>query len=57
VGAVQKEPVVASGHQIVIKQRMRATLSCDHRLIDGAVGAAFLRDLVDLFENPVLALL
>jgi len=57
VGAVQKEPVVGAGDQIVIKQRMRVTLSCDHRLIDGAVGAAFLRDLVELIENPVLALL
>jgi len=56
VGAIRKEPVVADGDAIVVRQRMRATLSCDHRVIDGAVGAAFLRELADMLENPVLAL-
>ncbi len=62
VGAVRKEPVVvndaksASGDAVVIRQRMRVTLSCDHRIIDGAAGAAFLRDLADMLENPLLAL-
>jgi pyruvate dehydrogenase E2 component (dihydrolipoamide acetyltransferase) len=55
VGAVRKEPVVESD-AVVIRQRMRVTLSCDHRVIDGAAGAAFLRDLADLLENPLLAL-
>ena len=41
---------------VVIRQRMRVTLSCDHRIIDGAVGAAFLRELADMLENPLLAL-
>ncbi|MGO9410255.1 MAG: dihydrolipoamide acetyltransferase family protein [Spirochaetia bacterium] len=56
VGAIRKEPVVGAGDKIEIRQRMRVTLSCDHRVIDGAVGAAFLRELADMFENPMLAL-
>ena len=41
---------------VAARQRMRITLSCDHRVIDGAVGAAFLRELADMLENPLLAL-
>jgi len=55
VGAVRKEPVVEND-AVVIRQRMRVTLSCDHRIVDGAVGAAFLRELADMLENPLLAL-
>ncbi|HET6450606.1 MAG TPA: 2-oxo acid dehydrogenase subunit E2, partial [Spirochaetia bacterium] len=55
VGAVRKEPVVEND-AVVIRQRMRITLSCDHRNIDGAMGAAFLRELGDMLENPLLAL-
>ncbi len=55
VGAVRKEPVVEND-AVVIRQRMRVTLSCDHRIIDGAAGAAFLRELADMLENPLLAL-
>jgi pyruvate dehydrogenase E2 component (dihydrolipoamide acetyltransferase) len=56
VGAIRKEPVISRDDTIEIRQRMRATLSCDHRVIDGAVGAAFLRELADMLENPMLAL-
>ena len=59
VGTARKEPVVqsgAGGDGIVVRQRMKMTLSCDHRVIDGAVGAAFLRDLADMLENPALGL-
>jgi pyruvate dehydrogenase E2 component (dihydrolipoamide acetyltransferase) len=56
VGAVRKEAVVLPDDTIVVRQRMRITLSCDHRVIDGAVGAAFLRELADMLENPLLAL-
>ncbi len=56
VGAIRKEPVVGKDDTITIRQRMRVTLSCDHRVIDGAVGAAFLRELADMLENPMLAL-
>jgi pyruvate dehydrogenase E2 component (dihydrolipoamide acetyltransferase) len=55
VGSVRKEPVVEND-AVVVRQRMRVTLSCDHRIIDGAVGAAFLRELADMLENPLLAL-
>jgi len=55
VGAVRKEPVVEND-TVVVRQRMRITLSCDHRIIDGAMGAAFLRELADMLENPLLAL-
>jgi pyruvate dehydrogenase E2 component (dihydrolipoamide acetyltransferase) len=56
VGAARREPVVEDGDAIVVRQRMRLTLSCDHRVVDGAVGAAFLRDLADMLEKPLLAL-
>lgn len=61
VGAVRKEPVVEESgpggeSRVVVRQRMRVTLSCDHRVIDGAAGASFLRDLADTLENPLLAL-
>jgi pyruvate dehydrogenase E2 component (dihydrolipoamide acetyltransferase) len=56
VGAIRKEAVVGKEDRIEIHQRMRVTLSCDHRVIDGAVGAAFLRELADMLENPMLAL-
>jgi pyruvate dehydrogenase E2 component (dihydrolipoamide acetyltransferase) len=56
VGAVRREAVVEETDAIVVRQRMRVTLSCDHRVIDGAVGAEFLRELADMLENPLLAL-
>ncbi len=43
--------------QIIIKQIMYMTLSCDHRVIDGAVGAAFLHDLQEIIEGPIKTLL
>jgi pyruvate dehydrogenase E2 component (dihydrolipoamide acetyltransferase) len=61
LGAISKEPVVREGKtgadEIVVRSMLRATLSCDHRTIDGAVGAAFLRDLKALYEEPARALL
>lgn len=52
VGAA-KETVVAEGGQMKIAQVMKVTLSCDHRVVDGALGSAFLQTLKDLLENPV----
>jgi pyruvate dehydrogenase E2 component (dihydrolipoamide acetyltransferase) len=49
--------VVTEEDEIQIQRIMRMTLSCDHRTIDGAVGAAFLRDLKALIEDPFRALL
>lgn len=56
LGAITPEPVAAADGTIAIRQRLRMTLSCDHRLIDGAVGAAFLQELRRLLEDPVTAL-
>ena len=60
LGAIAREPVVrkesGEGETIVVRSMLRATLSCDHRVIDGAVGAAFMRDLKALLEEPALAL-
>jgi pyruvate dehydrogenase E2 component (dihydrolipoamide acetyltransferase) len=56
VGAIVQKPVVVDG-QVVIRDRMRLTLSCDHRVVYGAEGAEFLRTLKRLLESPVLTLL
>jgi pyruvate dehydrogenase E2 component (dihydrolipoamide acetyltransferase) len=53
VGAVEEKPVVIDG-QIVVRPRMRVTMSCDHRVIDGATGALFLQTVRRLIENPLL---
>ena len=52
VGKVREEPAVVNG-QVVVRQKMRMTMSCDHRAIDGATGAAFLKTLKTLLENPL----
>jgi pyruvate dehydrogenase E2 component (dihydrolipoamide acetyltransferase) len=55
VGATETKPVWENG-QFVPRQRMRVTLSCDHRIIDGAVGAKFLQTLRQLLETPMMML-
>lgn len=55
VGAVKQTPVVIDG-EIDVAPLMHVTLTCDHRAIDGADGAEFLRTLVALVEQPALAL-
>lgn len=52
VGAIVQKPVVKDGN-IVVGNTMKVTLSCDHRIVDGAKGAAFLQTLKDYLENPV----
>jgi len=52
VGAIRQEPVVKDG-QVVAGNRMKVTLSCDHRAVDGASGAAFLQTFKQLLEEPV----
>jgi pyruvate dehydrogenase E2 component (dihydrolipoamide acetyltransferase) len=56
VGTTVKKPVVKED-QIVIGQRMTLTLSADHRVVDGAVGATYLSALKGLLENPALLLI
>lgn len=53
VGATETKPVWENG-AFVPRQRMRVTLSCDHRVIDGAIGAKFLQTLRQLLEAPLL---
>jgi pyruvate dehydrogenase E2 component (dihydrolipoamide acetyltransferase) len=55
VGAVE-EKVVAVGGQPVVQARMRITMSCDHRVVDGATGARFLQTLRGFLEEPVMIL-
>jgi pyruvate dehydrogenase E2 component (dihydrolipoamide acetyltransferase) len=57
VGNILKKPVVDANDQIVIGHRQSLTLSCDHRVVDGAVGAAYLKELRELLEKPALLLL
>jgi pyruvate dehydrogenase E2 component (dihydrolipoamide acetyltransferase) len=52
IGGVEQKPVVIDG-QLEVRQRMRVTMSCDHRVIDGAMGAKFLQTLQRYFENPI----
>jgi pyruvate dehydrogenase E2 component (dihydrolipoamide acetyltransferase) len=56
VGRITKVPVVDDGDQIIVGHRMSLTMSCDHRVIDGALGAEYLKELRHLLENPALLL-
>ena len=56
VGSIVQKPVVVDG-QPAVRRRMRITMSCDHRVIDGATGAAFLKTLKQMLENPLAMLL
>ncbi|TDG94489.1 pyruvate dehydrogenase complex dihydrolipoamide acetyltransferase [Cardinium endosymbiont of Culicoides punctatus] len=56
VGAMQQMPIVKD-NQIVVAYVMKVTLSCDHRVVDGAVGASFLSTLKALMEQPLSLLL
>jgi len=51
IGTIQEIPVVVDG-QITIGKRMSLTMSCDHRVIDGALGAQYLKELVNILEKP-----
>ena len=52
VGAAVAKPVVVNG-DIVVRDRMKVTMSCDHRVIDGAAGAEFLKTLRQYLEQPL----
>lgn len=56
VGGIQQEPVVKNG-AVVPGNVMKVTLSCDHRVVDGATGAAFLQTLKQLLEEPLRMML
>jgi pyruvate dehydrogenase E2 component (dihydrolipoamide acetyltransferase) len=52
VGRMVPQPVVHDA-QVAVRRRMRVTMSCDHRVIDGATGAQFLKTLKAMLENPL----
>ncbi len=57
IGAAVKKPVVNAKNEIVVGQRMNVGMSCDHRVVDGAIGAEYLAELRRLLENPTLMLI
>ena len=56
VGKISKTPLAGEGDKVELKQAMKLTLSCDHRVIDGVAGAEFLEDLKEMIECPIRAL-
>ncbi len=56
VGSIVEKPVVENG-QIVVGHTMKVTMSCDHRVVDGAVGAQFLQSFKKIVENPLFLVL
>jgi len=48
---------IPDGDRVVVRRRLRLTMSCDHRVIDGATGAVFLKTLKQMLENPLAMLL
>ncbi len=56
IGGIEDTPVAADG-QVVVRPRMRITMSCDHRVIDGAQGSRFLATLKGMLEEPTAILL
>lgn len=52
IGSITEKPVVVDG-AVVVRKRMRMTMSCDHRVIDGATGARFLQTVRRMLENPL----
>ena len=51
IGTIQEIPVVVDG-QLAVGKRMSLTMSCDHRVIDGALGAQYLKELANILEKP-----
>jgi pyruvate dehydrogenase E2 component (dihydrolipoamide acetyltransferase) len=55
VGGIEETPVAEAG-EVVVKPLMKVTMSCDHRVIDGATGARFLQTLKEMLEEPAAIL-
>ena len=53
VGSIVEKPIVENG-QVVAGHTMKVTMSCDHRVVDGAVGAQFLQSFKRIMENPLM---
>ncbi len=56
VGRVMKKPVVNEAGELAVGERLNLGVSCDHRVVDGAIGAAFLASLKSLIEHPLTML-
>ena len=56
VGMTREKPVVEAG-EVTVRRRMRVTMSCDHRVVDGAIGSAFLATFKEMLENPLAMVL
>ena len=56
IGKTRQKPVVEDG-EVRVRRRMRVTMSCDHRVVDGATGARFLATFKGMLENPLALVL
>jgi pyruvate dehydrogenase E2 component (dihydrolipoamide acetyltransferase) len=54
IGAIEDKPVKGADGTIQFRKKLRVTMSCDHRAVDGAVGARFLQTLRRMIENPLM---
>jgi pyruvate dehydrogenase E2 component (dihydrolipoamide acetyltransferase) len=54
IGAIEDRPVVGADGAVQVRKRLLVTMSCDHRVVDGAVGARFLQTLRRMIENPLM---
>jgi pyruvate dehydrogenase E2 component (dihydrolipoamide acetyltransferase) len=57
IGTAEARPVVDKNRQLVIRDRMKITMSCDHRIVDGAIGAEYLKTLRQYLEQPLRLLI
>jgi pyruvate dehydrogenase E2 component (dihydrolipoamide acetyltransferase) len=53
IGAAGPQAVVNAERQVVIRDRMKVTMSCDHRVVDGVAGAEYLKTLRQYIEQPL----
>lgn len=54
IGAIEDKPVKGADGGVTFRKKLRVTMSCDHRAVDGAVGARFLQTLRRMIENPLM---
>lgn len=57
ISAIQDELQLDDENNVIITKQMKMTLACDHRVVDGAVGAAYMKTLKDIIENPLKLML
>ncbi|HEX7809276.1 MAG TPA: dihydrolipoamide acetyltransferase family protein, partial [Thermoanaerobaculia bacterium] len=53
IGTAEPRAIVDANRQVIVRDRMKVTMSCDHRLVDGAIGAEFLKTLRQYIEQPL----